>query len=303
MSQPKGPAISVPTNFSGDTSKTKKFVKECNIYFNGKPEEFKDSTGATVESKKIWFVLSFMKEGPADTWRDEFMKDITATTPVARTTSWANMQASIEADFKDVNSGKNARTSMANLHQNGGNIATYTAAFRDLQAMSDISDEVALIDLYLNGLDDYIHDKLLDADNLRTLKDYQDRALTYYQRGQQKRARRTGVYIPPARRTPIIAVGTQANPIIVNRERLTPQKQTELRKKGACYRCKKIGHLARDCPSRRNTSNSVQAPVRARQATIQERLNEILKDATSEDIGGILMTVRENLNEDFQETE
>jgi hypothetical protein len=310
MSQPKGPAIHVPTAFNGDTSKTKKFLKECDIYFNGKPEEFKDGTGKIDEQKRIWFVLSYMKEGLADTWRDDYIEQTSKDASKAYT-SWAAMRTALEQEFKDVNSGKNARDSMARLRQGNNDVAVYTAAFKDLMAMAGINDDIALTDLYLNGLNDNIHDALiLNSDGLKTLKDYQDRAMVIYGRLKQKRTRGSGLYIPPARRDYVATPGTRANPIVVNRERLSPEKQAELRKKGACFRCEKVGHLARDCPSRRpnqgpsnNTNRGGRPPFRARQANIQERLGEILKDATSDDIGEILMTVRENLGEGFQETE
>jgi hypothetical protein len=115
MLQPKGPAIHVPTVFNGDTSKTKKFLKECNIYFNGKSEEFKDSTG-TDEQKRIWFVLSYMKEGLADTWQDDYIEKTTKDS-VKKYKTWAEMRQVLEEEFKDVNSGKNARDSIARLRQ------------------------------------------------------------------------------------------------------------------------------------------------------------------------------------------
>jgi hypothetical protein len=30
--------------------------------------------------------------------------------------------------------------------------------------------------------------------------------------------------------------------------RLTPSEREKLRKEGGCFRCRKTGHLARDCP-------------------------------------------------------
>jgi hypothetical protein len=112
--------------------------------------------------------------------------------------TWAVMHQALEEEFKDVNSGKNARDSMARLCQGG-----------------------------------------------------KDRAMIIYGWLKQKRTGGSGLYIPPARRHYVATSGTRANPIIVNREQLSPEKQAELRKKGACFRCKKVGHLARDCPSRR----------------------------------------------------
>jgi hypothetical protein len=180
MLQPKGPAIHVPTVFNGDTSKTKKFLKECNIYFNGRPEEFKDGAGKIDKQKRIWFVLSYMKEALADTWRDDYIEQTSKDASKAYT-SWAAMCTALEQEFKDVNSGENARDSMARLCQGNNNVAIDTAAFKDLMAMAGINDDIALTDLYLNGLNDNIHNALiLNSDGLKTLKDYQDRAMIMY---------------------------------------------------------------------------------------------------------------------------
>jgi hypothetical protein len=241
-------------------------------------------------------------EGLADTRQNNYVEQTSKDASKAYT-SWAAMRTALEQGFKDVNSGKNARDSMTRLSQGNNNVAVYTAAFEDLMAMAGINDDVVLTDLYLNGLDDNIHNALiLNSDRLKTLKDHQDRAMIIYGQLKQKRTRGSGLYIPPARQDYVATPGTRANPIVVNREQLSLEKQAELRKKGACFRCEKVGHLARDCPSKRlnqgqsNCNNrGGRPPFRARQANIQEQLGEILKDTTSDDIGEILMTVRENL--------
>jgi hypothetical protein len=54
------------------------------------------------------------------------------------------MRTALEQEFKDVNSGKNARDSMARLCQGNNDVAVYTAAFKDLMAMAGINDDIAL---------------------------------------------------------------------------------------------------------------------------------------------------------------
>jgi len=57
-----------------------------------------------------------------------------------------------------------------------------------------------------------------------------------------------------------------------NLPKLTPQICDELRKKGACFRCRKPGHMSRECPgpdSTISTSSSRRLLVKGR---IEERL-------------------------------
>jgi hypothetical protein len=144
---------------------------------------------------------------------------------------------------------------------------------------------MTFLTVYLNGLNDNIHNALiLNSDRLKTLKDYQDRAMMIYGRLKQKRTRGSGLYIPPARQDYVATPGTRANPIVVNRERLSPEKQAELRKKGACFRCEKVGHLARDCTSRhpnQGPSNSYTRgagpPLRQDKLTFRSALEKSLK--------------------------
>jgi hypothetical protein len=81
-----------------------------------------------------------MKEALADTWQDDYIEQTSKDASKAYT-SWATMQ------FKDVNSGKNARDSMARLCQGNKDVALYTAAFKDLMAMAGINDDIALTNL------------------------------------------------------------------------------------------------------------------------------------------------------------
>jgi hypothetical protein len=61
------------------------------------------------EQKRIWFVLSYMKEGLADTWQDDCIEKTTKDS-TKKYKTWADMRQALEEEFKDVNSGKMPET-------------------------------------------------------------------------------------------------------------------------------------------------------------------------------------------------
>ena len=64
----KGPKMAKPDAFSGKMDETESFVNACTMYILGQANDFPDETAA------IMWVLSYMKEGSAREWRDEYLK-------------------------------------------------------------------------------------------------------------------------------------------------------------------------------------------------------------------------------------
>ena len=51
---------------------------------------------------------------------------------------------------------------------------------------------------------------------------------------------------------------TQKDPNAIDVDAMSIEERNELMKKGACFRCKKMGHLSKDCPTRNKTTGNTQ---------------------------------------------
>ena len=51
---------------------------------------------------------------------------------------------------------------------------------------------------------------------------------------------------------------TQKDPNAMDVDAMSIEERNELIKKGACFRCKKMGHLSKDCPTRNKTTGHTQ---------------------------------------------
>ena len=60
--------INGPTLFTGDQTKIKNFVQECDVYLNI------NDTIYNTDPAKIAFVLSFIMAGEAQKWKEQFME-------------------------------------------------------------------------------------------------------------------------------------------------------------------------------------------------------------------------------------
>ena len=49
---------------------------------------------------------------------------------------------------------------------------------------------------------------------------------------------------------------TQKDPNAMNVDVMSIEERNELMKKGVCFRCKKTGHLSKDCPTRNKTTGT-----------------------------------------------
>jgi hypothetical protein len=68
----RGPPMAAPTPFNGTWKNTQKFIHECNLYINGKPNSF-TTNGNTDNTLKIAFMLSYMNKGIASLWVQRYL--------------------------------------------------------------------------------------------------------------------------------------------------------------------------------------------------------------------------------------
>jgi len=119
-----------------------------------------------------------------------------------------------------------------------GYVSKYLAA---LSLVQDAS-EGEKVQRFLEGLSPSLGQKIL-------LEDPQEleRAVKMALQLQQK-----GILTPTSRTQDVVPMELGATQLF----RLSPTEREELRRRGACFRCRGLGHVARDCPRRKNKDSS-----------------------------------------------
>ena len=67
--------LNLPKDFSGKREDLKKFLQQVNLYMDVNTKTYHN------DMAKIAFVLSFMHEGDASSWKEQFLEEATSTSP------------------------------------------------------------------------------------------------------------------------------------------------------------------------------------------------------------------------------
>ena len=95
---PKEARMGVPTPFSGKRGELKKFIMTCKMHLQANRAIYDN------DEKKVVFVLSFMTEGDAATWREQWLDDLDAKAAAKNSTemdfgTFTNFLKLLEKDF------------------------------------------------------------------------------------------------------------------------------------------------------------------------------------------------------------
>lgn len=304
----KGPAVSPPKPFTGDRTKTKEFIFQTNLYINAKKKDFKDSNGNEDDEIKITFMLSYMKDGPAVKWAQQYSEQLpfnktgAATAPEKyKAEDFNNFVRMFEERFKQFHKEDIVRRRLEYLKQGKSSVDTYNDEFNNLAADTQY-DENALRYMYLQGLNQRIQDQINLMSMLpKTIYECQDKAVEFDVRY---------LYGPGGdnRRTEYTA-GTKSNPIEINYTKLTDTEREEYREQNKCFKCGKIGHMARFCRSRQGQQNN---NFRGRgrghftynqgrnSNNMKARIGDLLQNATAEELNEMSMAIKEVIPADIE---
>jgi hypothetical protein len=193
-----------------------------------------------------------------------------ATNPVARTeeTHWNEFKAAFLAAYTDIAKEQNAYNKLMHLRMYKNDLESYIATFKQLAKDANYGrDASATMHHFVKGLNPKIQEKLLDRDNVPTtieewetaarnemkksaFKDAILRPQMHHYQWKTPRHNGNGKY----RRHPNDeSVPMDVDPPVftqVNRA-YTEEDKRKHRAEGRCFRCSRIGHMARECPDRK----------------------------------------------------
>ena len=136
----------------------------------------------------------------------------------------------------------------------------HLAKFKLLMSQSGLSDSAAVADLFREtlplGLQRLI---LLSEKPPATLEEWYNKANTFHgswRKTQQILGRGPSMESKKETLKKTFTFPKQRDPNAMDIDRLTTEERTALMKEGKCFKCRKQGHLSRDCPTRNQTQNN-----------------------------------------------
>ncbi|GLB42963.1 hypothetical protein LshimejAT787_1204120 [Lyophyllum shimeji] len=262
-----------PDSFDGEREKGRAFINSCDLYMSLTPDAFPD------EQTRINWVLSYMKEGRAARFAACTLRYPNSHDGVPRFGTYAEFRAQFVVEFCPRDEKRKAATTfeMSTYHQGSRSVDEYIDEFWDLAEEAQFPDGAQLVFRFRHGLDPRIEAKVANIVEGRPsdervqewidaarLVDYNTRAhqdfrsvVTKPRTAPAPVVRNPGtpafraLPAPPPR--PVAAAPSA--PTAPASRSLPPGVPMDIdlsrQRSGTpiiCRRCKKPGHIARNCP-------------------------------------------------------
>lgn len=231
-----------PAAFNGDRAKTTTFLAACRNHTFINSEIYKD------DDKKIAYVLSFMTEGQAAEWANDFItKAMEASTPSYGT--WKDFETKFKEAFNPYSSKGDALDQLTILRMKNG-VEEYISTFRLLVTKSGLTDLEVISRYFIAGLNPALARNLasstsefkdmdtyykvaarLDAQYQRTVALFGNRQPNHNNNGGGNRSKNI---------RQITGDNDEGNGQTIRK--LTSGERDKLMKEGKCFRCRKPGH-------------------------------------------------------------
>ena len=153
--------INYPTEFDGNRDNLENFLQDCQLYLAINEEVY------NTDTKKIIFVLSFLKKGTALTWKESWAQEkLAATTPDLGT--FVDFKTELKKAFSAADTEGDARAKLRQLRQGKNPVDEYVAEFRILAGKAKMKDDNALTEYFMEGINTGILQKIFASETLLT---------------------------------------------------------------------------------------------------------------------------------------
>src|ERR1700678_3614818 len=181
--------INPPTHFTGNRDDLDNFIQDCTLYLTLNRAVYE------TDEKKIIFMLSYMTEGTARAWKEAFVRDI-INSPINDFGSLKQFTVNLKRAFEASDSEGDARAKLRQLNQGKDSVDDYVAQFRILAGKARMTDNAALTEYFMEGVNTGILRKIFAQEKLpATITEWYERTSrcdSHYRRVQEILGRRRG---------------------------------------------------------------------------------------------------------------
>src|SRR6202453_1056566 len=241
--------INPPTRFSGNRDDLDNFIQDCTLYLTLNRAVYE------TDEKKIIFMLSYMTEGTARAWKEAFVRDI-INSPINDFGSIKQFTVDLKKAFEASESEGDARAKLRQLIQGKDSVDDYVAQFRILAGKARMTDNAALTEYFMEGINTGILQKIFAQEKLpATITEWYERTSrcdSHYRRVQEILGRRRGTsenaQTTNDMKNPFIPRFTpkERDPNAMDVDRLSTNERTEHVAKGQWFKRHEKENLARN---------------------------------------------------------
>src|SRR6202522_323065 len=241
--------INPPTHFTGNRDDFDNFIQDCTLYLTLNRAVYE------TDEKKIIFMLSYMTEGTARAWKEAFVRDI-INSPINDFGSLKQFTDNLKKAFEASDSEGDARAKLRQLKQGKDSVDDYVAQFRILAGKARMTDDAALTEYFMEGINTGILQKIFAQERLpATITEWYERTSrsdSHYRRVQEILGRRCGTsgnaQTTNDMKKPFIPRFTskEQDPNAMDVDRLSTNERTEHVAKGQWFKHHEKENLARN---------------------------------------------------------
>jgi len=247
--------LNPPKPFSGKREDLKKFLQKVIVYLLVNEKLY------DTDMKRITFALSFMTEGEADSWQEEFIQNALSQDPPNFGT-WDQFAEELQKAFSPYDSQGDALEEIKALKMGNNSIEDHVARFKILINKSGLDKKSpAVADYFRETLGIPLQKRLLSLENPPVSLDQWYEKATKTENAYQRIQRIIGRSADrgkaahqkkeePKKRT--WSFSPRKDPNAMDVDAMSVERREEMMKKGLCFGCGEAGHLNRDCPKKTN---------------------------------------------------
>src|ERR1700678_2032597 len=241
--------INPPTHFTGNRDDLDNFIQDCTLYLTLNRAVYE------TDEKKVIFMLSYMTEGAARAWKEAFVRDV-INSPINDFRSLKQFTANLKRAFEASDSEGDARAKLRQLNQGKDSVDDYVAQFRILAGKARMTDNAALTEYFMEGINTGILQKIFAQEKIpATITEWYERTLrcdSHYGRVQEILGRRRGTsgnaQMTDDMKKPFIPRFTpkEQDPNAMDVDGLSTKERTEHVAKGQWFKRHEKENLARN---------------------------------------------------------
>ena len=171
--------LNPPKVFTGKRTDLQRFLQDTFVFLTINKEHY------NTNDKKIAFVMSFMTDGDAALWKQEFISKVIRDSVTAGNNitfgTYKSFIESLEKLFLPYDAPGDALDAMKRLRMGEGNFEEHLAKFKLLVSQSGLDESAAVVDLFRETLPIGLQRPILLSEKPpTTLQGWYDKANTFY---------------------------------------------------------------------------------------------------------------------------